>query len=493
MVLDLGISRVNGVLRAATFGNGVFERKLFRPHVIAVVNPNGGEVYGGGQTITIQWSEKFLNNVKLEYSLDNGANWNLIATNVSAATGSYAWTVPDVATTEGKIRISEASSGQPVDVSNGVFTIVHDPDVFAGWNMLSIHLLVLDSRKTTLFPNASSSAFSYNGTYIPSDTLEPGMGYWLKFDAAQNVTYTGDSILTDTIPVLTGWNMIGSLSKPITVTAVTSSPPGIITSSFFGFNSSYAVADSLMPRQGYWIRVSADGQLILKSTPAQIAKSNAARDVASFNSVTMCDAEGRKQSVYFTTSGVDHGVYDMPPLPPDGAFDVRFESQRYVETIRPESKTSIPVLLHDARYPLTIRWDIKEAVIEEATLRAAERSISLIGSGEVIIDQQSSDRFTLEVQSGVQEGIPTAFMLEQNYPNPFNPVTRLSFSVSQPAPVNVKVFDALGKEVATIVEEELQPGRYTRMWDATKFASGVYYYRLTTPSFTQTKKMVLVR
>jgi hypothetical protein len=89
--------------------------------------------------------------------------------------------------------------------------------------------------------------------------------------------------------------------------------------------------------------------------------------------------------------------------------------------------------------------------------------------------------------------LPTGYSLDQNYPNPFNPSTRIQFSINNTESVSLKVFDVLGNEVATLVNEELTPGIYQYDFDASNLSSGVYYYKLQAGSFTETKKMILVR
>jgi len=89
--------------------------------------------------------------------------------------------------------------------------------------------------------------------------------------------------------------------------------------------------------------------------------------------------------------------------------------------------------------------------------------------------------------------MPAAFNLYQNYPNPFNPSTHIRFSVQGSALTSLKVYDILGREVATLVNEVKQPGRYEVTWNATGYASGVYFYRLKAGSFVQTKRMLLLR
>jgi predicted metal-dependent phosphoesterase TrpH len=88
---------------------------------------------------------------------------------------------------------------------------------------------------------------------------------------------------------------------------------------------------------------------------------------------------------------------------------------------------------------------------------------------------------------------PSRCSLLQNYPNPFNPSTTISFSLPFGAYVTLKIFDALGQVVSSLASEELQTGQYTRQWNATKFPSGIYFYRLQAGMFTDTKKLLLIR
>ena len=85
------------------------------------------------------------------------------------------------------------------------------------------------------------------------------------------------------------------------------------------------------------------------------------------------------------------------------------------------------------------------------------------------------------------------FSVQQNYPNPFNPKTTISFSLPSRAHVSVKVFDLLGKEISTLLDNMCEPGEHSVDWNASSFASGVYFYRIEADNFLQTKKMVLLK
>jgi M6 family metalloprotease-like protein len=95
--------------------------------------------------------------------------------------------------------------------------------------------------------------------------------------------------------------------------------------------------------------------------------------------------------------------------------------------------------------------------------------------------------------AGIPGHQPVSYALKQNYPNPFNPSTTISFSLPSRSFVSLKIFDVLGKNVATIVEEELSAGSYQRRWDASRYPSGMYFYRLKAGAFTETKKLLLLR
>ena len=97
----------------------------------------------------------------------------------------------------------------------------------------------------------------------------------------------------------------------------------------------------------------------------------------------------------------------------------------------------------------------------------------------VVLDQKST--------------LPIEFALLQNYPNPFNPITKIRYDIATASQVTLKIYDILGEEVITLVNELVQPGRYTVDWNAGSFASGVYLYTITAGDFIETKKMILIR
>jgi len=120
----------------------------------------------------------------------------------------------------------------------------------------------------------------------------------------------------------------------------------------------------------------------------------------------------------------------------------------------------------------------------------------VIGSnGSILKTNTGGISIGLETQGSI---IPNKFNLSQNYPNPFNPQTKIKFAVpsnvkGQTSNVKLVIYDLLGREVTTLVNEELKPGIYEADWDGSNYSSGVYFYKIISKGFVETKKMVLMK
>jgi|WetSurMetagenome_2_1015567.scaffolds.fasta_scaffold05445_7 hypothetical protein len=112
------------------------------------------------------------------------------------------------------------------------------------------------------------------------------------------------------------------------------------------------------------------------------------------------------------------------------------------------------------------------------------------GAGSQVWRRPLSDFIGIK---NISSEIPSSYSLRQNFPNPFNPATIIRFQIKDSRFVTLKVYDILGKEVETLVNEKLAPGTYEASFDASKYSSGVYFYRLTTEGFNETKKMMILK
>ncbi|MBZ0182570.1 MAG: family 10 glycosylhydrolase [Melioribacteraceae bacterium] len=107
-------------------------------------------------------------------------------------------------------------------------------------------------------------------------------------------------------------------------------------------------------------------------------------------------------------------------------------------------------------------------------------------SPDVIVSVEDSEK-------EITQNVPSKFMLEQNYPNPFNPTTSIEYSVPSSEYVSLKVYDVLGNEVASLVNENKTAGSYRIDFNASTLSSGVYFYKITAGNYTETKKMMLIK
>ena len=479
MVLDLVFSRSNHVLRAATFGNGVYERRIPTTPTLAVSVPDGGESWTAGTTETIQWSSHYISTVDIEYSTSSGAGWMPIASGVSAYAGSYNWVISSVPTTDARVRVKDSQTGTTIDSSDSPFTILAGTDVVSGWNLVSVHLIAPDMRKTILYPAATSQAFAYNNSYVQKESLKTGIGYWIKFGGGVYHSFTGDSVLVDTIDLVTGWNLIGAISVPVSTSSIIQLPPSIVSSSFYGYQSSYVTATTLEAKKGYWVKTSADGKLILSSSsnvPSLMLPKNPLRDIPS---LTFSDARGNKQSLY-VSEGMNRSnieQYELPPMAPHG-FDARFGSGRMVEfsDVTAGSET-YALRVKSEEYPIKLAWNL-EGSGNTYALIIRGRSTRIEGEGSVTLSQDESLGLALHVGPLAVPSTPKSFALQQNYPNPFNPETELRFSIPTAGRYSLHIYDTRGALVTTIVDEFLEAGDHSYRWDASTRANGLYFAEL---------------
>jgi len=135
-----------------------------------------------------------------------------------------------------------------------------------------------------------------------------------------------------------------------------------------------------------------------------------------------------------------------------------------------------------------------QPVVFEAGVDTLKVSLPAYGSAVFVIDNVAHT-LILPPLTGVAEGrsstLPREYGLDQNYPNPFNPATRITYQIASAGHVTLRVYDVLGRQVATLADEYQSAGVYTRAFDASRLSSGVYFYRLQAGSFVNVKKMVL--
>ena len=136
-------------------------------------------------------------------------------------------------------------------------------------------------------------------------------------------------------------------------------------------------------------------------------------------------------------------------------------------------------------------FDLRVSMYQYSNSLSADDANSLRDGANNVIQMLLNGNSKLSHDLSSYDLTPHEYSLGQNYPNPFNPSTSIEYNVPVTGNVTLKVYDILGKEVASLVDKQQDAGSYIVNWNASSLSSGVYFYKLTAGSFTQTKKMML--
>ncbi|HMD14538.1 MAG TPA: SdrD B-like domain-containing protein, partial [Bacteroidota bacterium] len=241
---------------------------------------------------------------------------------------------------------------------------------------------------------------------------------------------------------------------------------------------------------------------------------------------------GERPGAHYGIWGVDsqatyidfsEGEFEVPP-PTPGLFDARFvdphnsllkfgygswtDMRGYFSSSQTDTfkLTFSPGYFFGGDYPMTIIWP--KQLINSSFTGSVVMIDSLGGSVDMklldsIVVTNPAIRFMTIIASGpvmpapsgviVPKTRPLSFALEQNFPNPFNPVTTIQYELSKTSHVVLKVYDVLGREIITLVDQYQPPGNKSVTWNAGNVASGIYFYRLVAGNFVAVKKMAVVR
>jgi hypothetical protein len=370
-----------------------------------------------------------------------------------------------------------------------------------GWNMVSVpglHPVNQNVNSWWLNRNPLASVYKWTTSYVPVTFTNPGEGYWMQHIGNQ-IYNTGDEwpaggiqiVAHDPIPLRAGWNMIGGYENSVLVSGLTTTPPGLISqNTIYGWNGFFFNATNIIPGFGYYILSAGNGVINPPTLTDGSAKIVALDDKSEWGKITITDASAKSFTLY-AVSGVNLDHYQMPPLPPPGMFDVRYSSNRKVEDLKEGNQT---IEMQGLSYPVKVsveKMDIR--ILDETEKIVNEKLIS--GNELTITDNQI---FKLKVSLDI---IPDQFALQQNYPNPFNPSTKIKYSIpsviasgtKQSQLVILKVYDLLGNEVATLVNDEKPAGTYEVDFNASQLSSGIYFYKIQAGSFVETKKMLMIK
>ena len=335
--------------------------------------------------------------------------------------------------------------------------------------------------------------------YVAVTEVTPGTGYWMKHNGPRTYntgpTPPGDEwpaggiqiVSHDPISVFTNRNLFGGYEQVVATSSVyAANSVLIVANSIFQYNSTtpptgYTNPANIEPGRGYWVKINSPGGTL--TIPEALAKGSA--EVVEYyksdwGRIILTDATGSSYTLYAVKGNVNLNLYELPPAPPTGMFDIRFGSGRIAEDINSSIQT---IDMSGVEYPLTVRVEGMDIRLQDMTGKALNQNLK---SGEEIVIGDA----TIQKLMVTGELVPTVYALEQNYPNPFNPSTVIEFSLPEDVGnVKLSIYNALGEKVAELVNTSLTAGKYQYQWNASSVATGMYIYELRTDKFVSVKKM----
>ena len=424
----------------------------------------------------------------------------------------------------------------------------------SGWDLVSLPLTIGHTSFSELFPGSvASSLYSYSGSYVSEQVLTAGNGYWLNFTAGGDVTFQGTRIGELSIEIAPNWNLIAAGSD----VSVPVDPDGVLLpGSLYGYNGAYSTVSQLEPGKGYWVASNNGGTVTMTpaATGGQALMGGKAgtgagvggrdvngglasegvgdRDVNGgqvglsssgifdngralsdeqlnlFHAIQFWSGEDLVRTLYLggsadgTTTKEDQKAVlnplhplqlSLPPLPPSGRFDVRFDDHRWIT-----ERSEAPILLQGVSQEIVLQNASNAGM--EVKLKAGPQMLPaqyLKPDGTLIISEHITGAQVQMLPGSVTDdqatSLPVTFALSGNYPNPFNPVTTIQYSVPETADVQITVYNVLGQPVSTLVDGQIQPGSYEAVFDASGMSTGVYFVQMRAGSFSAVQKMMLLK
>jgi subtilisin family serine protease len=487
---------------------------------VTVTSPNGGETLTAGSvaTITWTWSGSF-GTVNIDYSTNGGSSWTSIVSG-TANDGSHAWTVPSTATTQGRVRVS---GGTATDMSNANFTISVSGGSYAtlpystGFESGALDQywftgVTGDGRVRVLTTNTPHS-----GTYhmVMDDATSGGfnqtearlrlnlagqtqvaLSFWWKDFGDE--THTQDGVYfsnnggTSYVKV---YNLNGGSFSDNTwriqnldLDALAASAGLSLTSTFvvkFQQYDDYPVATDGFAFDDISVTVSGGGGgAITAESETNNTSGTADGPVGTGVGVTGSISSSSDQDFFFFDVSTAGNINISLAIGSSADLDWFLYNSSMVEVARGYSTANPEVGNYNAaagRYFLMVDGYLSAVSSYTLTVNG--------GLANSIIPAQKG--FVTEANE------PMIFFLGQNLPNPFRATTGIGFSLARAGRVDLRIYDVSGRVLRTLVNKELEAGKHDVQWRGendrgTRVPPGVYFYRLETPGFMQTRKMLLV-
>ena len=437
--------------------------------------------------------------------IDNGTGESFSPLN-PGETAYFRWQFSNAAGDEGSLRSGLAVNNISIQIEDAFAD--NQVDYSKGWNLTGLPVDADPIHYQSVFYNASHTPYLFITEFEESENLIPGVGYWVHLRNDETVYYTGDELPGLELELNEGWNLISGLGSFLPEAAVLDEE-GIINAPWYGFNGAYHVTTEIEPGRGYWVRASDPGTVTLEQNASNMMADQQAEQPRQqfdpeekFYSLHFVADNDTLQTLYFggelpSDIPVTHFVF--PPVPPSGAFDVRFAEldSRLIEDFSPlidfqAGDYEIEIHLQVTELSPVERWELVQSdgdgrTIDRQTLRNGE-AVALHAADIKLIELTPLDGY-----NGEDPDLPSQFALKQNFPNPFNSNTIIPFLLPKQSQVEINIYNVMGQRIIQVVNQVIQAGNHRVVFDASALPSGVYIYEIQAGSFRDMRKLTVIK
>ncbi len=521
---------------------------------ISITSPSEGEIWMEQGSYTIRWESQEVDQIDIEYSVDNGSSWLSIVSSLDAVSKNHLWILPSTPSTESRIRIMDAEDTTYSDLSPP-FTIypvtipVHHTTSFGNADAISSYRMIGLPGNLNLpiqqvlsgDPLNDWTAFHDNGgnrdylvEFDRSDrfAFKPGNGFWILSKNGFLIDQTAESVplesdKTFNIPVHQGWNIISNpYDVPVRWNAVAA--VNGITESLWEFDGSYRSSETLEPFRGYYFfnRTNTSGIRIPYPNGNSVGKNtgNQIHAAGTYTARLWGDGQTSRPIWIHRIDDEISGSTSYRKYAPPGDFEelgisiynehLGTEYKYLAEDIwSSDSEGEVFILQVSSAHPGAAHLElegfdpsgnINAVLIERKTGKVFHEENGLF---PYVLSGTMEREFALVVGTEefigekIRELLPREYTLAQNYPNPFNPETTIEYSLAEGTvniSVHLEIYNILGQKVRTLVRDMHTAGFYSVTWDGTNdlgnsVASGMYLYTLRAGEFREVKRMILLR
>jgi len=376
--------------------------------------------------------------------------------------------------------------------------VVQYPVLQKGWNLVSLPVRPANNHWRMVYPRAINIPFWFSqNQYQPSEFLQVGYGYYVKYSDSVDRQIAGVRLLridrSDNVLLYNGWNTIGGLSVPVSVERIQfenygAEPLPQRVGGVYGYRTDrgFVEVSELTPGLGYWIKIRGRGYLKLEApgTPRIIAARDDERERVLQQSVPVFvhDAAGKEAVLYVSPQQINRERFELPPVPPQGLFDVRFVSGTYVE-----DAVSPSLQFQGVTYPVILRLPMGVTAEYTVVDRLGRQWGILRGGSEIEITDPSVTAVQL-----LAAGTATGIRVEVR-PQPALERAMVEIVLPERAPIVLVLYNLVGEEVARVYEGELPAGSSIFSLPVETLASGQYILRALVGEKAYAVPVVVVR